>query len=444
MPRNSSGTYSLVAGNPVIANTLIETGWANPTMGDIAQALSDSLDRYGRGSMLAPLKFADGTVAAPGISFGSESSTGFYRPSAGTLATSVTGIEVMEYKSDGVTTFFPFKAKIGGTNIVSIDATEVTSSVPVSSPAPVDADHLANKAYVDTKFSGAAGGGYLPLGGGTLSGALTVAGAGTNIKNDKPATGPVNGSMWSAGNMLAQTTDGVTFPAIGFHRSGASVAAALYYSGNAVSEGFKWVGSDGTVRTLWDSSNDGSGSGLDAGLLAGASLNSANSAWTVVQRTGGGDIVVGDVYATKLRNGPGDAGNLKCHGTANNVCFRWDGNRLCYRVDEANDIPISSATLDFPVAFAFNGWTKLPNGVYAQWCTVACNGDSTATGNWPTAFPRWCLGAVACVVRGQGDGSGNVYSAHIVWTNTAQFAVGVTDAGFSIGTATVQVIAWGG
>lgn len=92
MPRNSSGTYTLPAGNPVIPNTLIETTWANPTLSDVASSLTDSLDRFGRGGMLAPLRFPDGTVTAPSIAFSSETTLGVFRPSVGVLALAVGGV----------------------------------------------------------------------------------------------------------------------------------------------------------------------------------------------------------------------------------------------------------------------------------------------------------------------------------------------------------------
>lgn len=92
MPRNSSGTYTLPAGNPVVPNTLIETTWANPTLGDVASALTDSLDRFGRGGMLAPMRFVDGTVTAPSMAFSSETTLGLFRPSSGTLAIAVGGV----------------------------------------------------------------------------------------------------------------------------------------------------------------------------------------------------------------------------------------------------------------------------------------------------------------------------------------------------------------
>lgn len=55
MPRNAQGVYSLPAGNPVVPGTLIETTWANPTMSDIAAALTGSLPRNGSAGMTGPL-----------------------------------------------------------------------------------------------------------------------------------------------------------------------------------------------------------------------------------------------------------------------------------------------------------------------------------------------------------------------------------------------------
>ena len=60
-------------------------GWANTTLDDIQQGLTDSLDRQGRGGMLAPFKFFDGSVTTPGASFTNETSTGFSRPTTGTI-----------------------------------------------------------------------------------------------------------------------------------------------------------------------------------------------------------------------------------------------------------------------------------------------------------------------------------------------------------------------
>ena len=65
MSRDASGNFTLAAGNPVQAGTVITTQWANPTLSDIAAALTDSLSRTGKGGMQAPL--AMGTNKITGV-----------------------------------------------------------------------------------------------------------------------------------------------------------------------------------------------------------------------------------------------------------------------------------------------------------------------------------------------------------------------------------------
>jgi len=55
MPRNSSGIYTLPAGNPVVADTIIDVDWANPTMADIGNEITLSLPRNGSAGMTGPL-----------------------------------------------------------------------------------------------------------------------------------------------------------------------------------------------------------------------------------------------------------------------------------------------------------------------------------------------------------------------------------------------------
>jgi hypothetical protein len=59
MPRNGNGLFTLVPGvNPVVPNTLIDANWANPTMNDVAQALSASLSSDGQTSPSGNLPMA--------------------------------------------------------------------------------------------------------------------------------------------------------------------------------------------------------------------------------------------------------------------------------------------------------------------------------------------------------------------------------------------------
>lgn len=101
MPRDSAGHFSLVPGNPVQSGTVVSSTWANSTLDDVSTALTDSLDRYGRGGMLAPFKFSDGTNLLPGAAWVNEPTTGFYRFDAGDLRAVVLTQDVMRWQSTG-------------------------------------------------------------------------------------------------------------------------------------------------------------------------------------------------------------------------------------------------------------------------------------------------------------------------------------------------------
>lgn len=103
MPRSAAGVYTLPAGNPVVTNTLITSTWANDTMPDLGSEITNSLDRSGRGGMLAPIKGVDGTVALPLFSFTNEPSSGFYRSAAGVINVSILGSSVGSFSAAGFT-----------------------------------------------------------------------------------------------------------------------------------------------------------------------------------------------------------------------------------------------------------------------------------------------------------------------------------------------------
>jgi len=77
MSRNGSGTYTLPAGNPVVAGTVIATTWANNTMNDLASAMTDSVAADGQTPMTGPLNMnsnkvtnlATGTISGDGINY---------------------------------------------------------------------------------------------------------------------------------------------------------------------------------------------------------------------------------------------------------------------------------------------------------------------------------------------------------------------------------------
>lgn len=103
MPRNSAGQYTPPAGNPVVTQTTVTSTWANLLVADLGTEIASSLDRSGRGGMLAPLKGVDGSVSAPAFSFTSESGTGFYRAGAGGLSAAILGAVVLALTDTAIT-----------------------------------------------------------------------------------------------------------------------------------------------------------------------------------------------------------------------------------------------------------------------------------------------------------------------------------------------------
>ena len=109
MPRNAAGNYTLPL-PPVVAGTTIVASVENTTDSDIATELTNSLDRNGRGGMLAPFKIFDGTAGAPGIGFTLDPDNGFYRIGPDDWAATVAGVKVMEFTSTGITVTGGFHA----------------------------------------------------------------------------------------------------------------------------------------------------------------------------------------------------------------------------------------------------------------------------------------------------------------------------------------------
>lgn len=102
MSRNSSGVYTL-PNAPVVTNTTITSTDENTTRSDIASEITNSLDRNGRGAMLAPLQLADGTPSLPGLTFGTDTDTGMYRIAANIIGFAVAGALALTIAATGIT-----------------------------------------------------------------------------------------------------------------------------------------------------------------------------------------------------------------------------------------------------------------------------------------------------------------------------------------------------
>lgn len=128
MPRDINGNYTLPSSvNPVVADTLIESTWANTTLNDVASSMTDSLARAGTGGMTGPLGLVDGSLVAPALSFTNDPNSGIAALAVNTISLVADGAEV-------------FRA----------DAAKITFVLPPTwGVTPTAAGHLVNKAYAD-------------------------------------------------------------------------------------------------------------------------------------------------------------------------------------------------------------------------------------------------------------------------------------------------------
>lgn len=86
---------------PYTAGSVISSSVINARFSDIETEITDSLNRSGKGGMLAALRGTDGTVTAPAISFTSETGTGLYRIGSSDLGLSINQAKTGEWTANG-------------------------------------------------------------------------------------------------------------------------------------------------------------------------------------------------------------------------------------------------------------------------------------------------------------------------------------------------------
>lgn len=208
--RNASGTYSLPTGNPVTAGNTITASWANTTLTDLGSEITNSLDRNGKGAMLAPLQCVPGSVSAPGVTFSNDSDTGVYRIGANNPGMAAGGVKAQEWATTGAT--FPLAVTIAG--VLTADGGVVATNSTTNSDAITA---TGNGTGQGGDFTGGASSGSgidarggAPNGlGGHFQGTGTGVGAQFQAGTASTATDPTNAIALLNGNL---TMSGVTEP----------------------------------------------------------------------------------------------------------------------------------------------------------------------------------------------------------------------------------------
>lgn len=99
MPRNSTGTYSLPQSSYVDGQT-ITAEIINSNFSDIANELTNSLAANGVTTMTGQIKASAGSVAAPGIAFGTSTGTGLYLAGTNQIGIATNGTQLATLNSD--------------------------------------------------------------------------------------------------------------------------------------------------------------------------------------------------------------------------------------------------------------------------------------------------------------------------------------------------------
>jgi len=100
MARNGSGTYAVP--NSFSSGTTIASADVNTNFTDVGAEITNSLPRDGQAAMTGQLKAANGTAAAPGVTFGSDTDTGFFRKTTNTMGIAAGGVEIGTIDGTGI------------------------------------------------------------------------------------------------------------------------------------------------------------------------------------------------------------------------------------------------------------------------------------------------------------------------------------------------------
>lgn len=217
----SAGTFSInTTGQPVVAGTTISASVFNAFTSDIATGLSTCMLKDGTQTATAGIGFYAGTVSLPGIYFGTDTATGFYRIGLNNYGYAVNGTKLLDMTGTTLAITSTVTANtIGvtsGTTATVFNTTATTVNAFGAASVALNVGHASgtNTILGATTFSQGMNG---VVGGGTpAAGSFTTLGASGQITQTGAATG----------NVLGILLDGTT--------TGAHYAQVTNTTGNAI------------------------------------------------------------------------------------------------------------------------------------------------------------------------------------------------------------------
>lgn len=180
MARNASGTYSRVV-DDYVDGAVIRADDHNDEHDDFGAEITDSLNRSGKGGMLAGLKLINGLVGTPAFYFAGATTTGMYLNAAGDLRIALTAADIARFTAALVrieTALFVNGGIEGNSLAVSGNAQcgSLTCDAAATVGTTLDVTGEAECGTLDCLGNGAVGGTLAVTGNTTLGGTLTAAG----------------------------------------------------------------------------------------------------------------------------------------------------------------------------------------------------------------------------------------------------------------------------
>lgn len=112
MARNGSGVYTKAVSSFSPGGTITASDH-NSLWDDLVSEVTNSVAADGQTTMTGPLKAASGTAAAPSITFGSDTDSGFYLASANHVGGAVNGTKIIDVTTAGLTVTGTLNATAG-------------------------------------------------------------------------------------------------------------------------------------------------------------------------------------------------------------------------------------------------------------------------------------------------------------------------------------------
>lgn len=234
MAYDVNGVYTLPSPEyPLVPNTLADAGDLNTMFADFQTAFGQVVLRSGVAAFTGPIKATDGSAAAPGLTFNSDTNTGLYRITADTLGVSTGGTLRLTVSPTQVVSTLPWVGNVTGDvtgNLTGNVAGNVTGSVTgaaslnVLKAGDTMTGDLINTAGIRVQATTAA----LQLWkDGTPTKAARL--AFNTASTDGVSLGVFNGSTWNnALNIDANGNVGIgVAPATQFHVKGGSASLTL-------------------------------------------------------------------------------------------------------------------------------------------------------------------------------------------------------------------------